>query len=97
LIDNILNSSRLIEDGAGIYFRTAKIDLTALLCEVCELHREITPERQFVERFDTAPLYTVGDSKLLFQVFSNLLANAVKYSPGAAPSISAPMFCRNSS
>jgi signal transduction histidine kinase len=82
LIDNLLNSSRLIDGGAGLYFHPTEIDLAALLHEVCQLHREMAPGPQLVERFGSAPLPMTGDQKLLFQVFSNLLSNAVKYSPG---------------
>ena len=82
LIDNLLNSSRLIDGGAALYFHPAEMDMTALLQEVCQLHREMVPAAQIVERFPAAPLPLVGDAKLLFQVVSNLLSNAVKYSPG---------------
>ena len=81
LIDNLLNSSRLIDGSAGPYYEPAEIDLAALLREVCQLHREMVPGAQIVERFAGASLPVVGDAKLLFQVFSNLLSNAVKYSP----------------
>jgi signal transduction histidine kinase len=81
LIDNLLNSSRLIDGGAGLYLQTAAMDMTALLTEVCQLHREMVPGSQIVERFAAAPMPMVGDARLLFQVFSNLLANAVKYAP----------------
>jgi two-component system OmpR family sensor kinase len=84
LIDNLLNSSRLIDSGAGLYFHPADMDLAALLHDVCRLHREIAPGSQIWETFAASPLPIVGDSKLLFQVFSNLLANAVKYSPGGS-------------
>jgi signal transduction histidine kinase len=81
LIDNLLNSSRLIDGGAGLYFHPADMDLTALLQEVCQLHREMVPTAQIAERFAAMPVPITGDAKLLFQVFSNLLANAIKYSP----------------
>jgi two-component system, OmpR family, sensor kinase len=81
LIDNLLSSGRLIDGGAGLYFDPAGMDLTALLREVCQLHREMVPGADIVERFAGAPMPIVGDAKLLFQVFSNLLSNAVKYSP----------------
>jgi len=80
LIDNLLNSARLIDGGAAPYFHPAEMDLAALLREVCQVHREMTPGAQISERF-AAPIPVVGDAKLLFQVFSNLLSNAVKYSP----------------
>jgi two-component system, OmpR family, sensor kinase len=82
LIDNLLNSSRLIDGGAGHYFHPAEMDVAPLLQEVCQLHREMAPGTQITERIAAAPMRTVGDPKLLFQVFSNLLSNAIKYSPG---------------
>ena len=84
LIDNLLNSSRLIDGGAALYCRPAEMDLTALLQEVCQLHREMVPAAQITERYPAGPVPIFGDAKLLFQVFSNILANAVKYSPPAA-------------
>ena len=82
LIDNLLDFSRLIDGGAALYFHPAEMDMIALLQEVCQLHREMVPGAQIVERFTSAPLPLIGDAKLLFQVVSNLLSNAVKYSPG---------------
>ncbi|MGD0318065.1 MAG: ATP-binding protein [Xanthobacteraceae bacterium] len=82
LIDNLLNSARLIDGGTELYFHAAEMDVTALLREVCQLHREMVPGVQLAERFAGTPMPMVGDAKLLFQVFSNLLSNAVKYSPG---------------
>jgi two-component system OmpR family sensor kinase len=82
LIDTLLNSSRLIDGSAGLYFDPAEMDMTALLQEVCQLHREMVPGSQITERINAAPMRMIGDAKLLFQVFSNLLSNAVKYSPG---------------
>jgi two-component system OmpR family sensor kinase len=81
MIDNLLSSGRLIDGGAELYFDPAAIDLSALLREVCQLHREMVPGAEIAERFDAAPTPMVADAKLLFQVFSNLLSNAVKYSP----------------
>ncbi|HWX83454.1 MAG TPA: ATP-binding protein [Xanthobacteraceae bacterium] len=95
LIDNLLNSSRLIDGGVGgggQYFHPAEMDMAALLQEVCQLHREMVPGAQIAERIAMAPLPLVGDPKLLFQVFSNLLSNAIKYSPrGGDISVDAAM------
>ena len=82
LIDNLLNSSRLIDGGAALYFHPVDMDMTALLQEVCQLHRDMVPGSQITERFAAVPVPMVGDAKLLFQVFSNLLSNAIKYSTG---------------
>jgi two-component system, OmpR family, sensor kinase len=87
LIDNLLNSSRLIDGdvggggGGGQYFHPAEMDMAALLQEVCQLHREMVPGARIAERVGAAPIPMVGDAKLLFQVFSNVLSNAIKYSP----------------
>jgi two-component system, OmpR family, sensor kinase len=82
LIDNLLNSARVIDGGAELYFQPAEMDVAALLREVCQLHREMVPGAQIAERYTAMPMPTVGDAKLLFQVFSNLLSNAIKYSTG---------------
>jgi two-component system, OmpR family, sensor kinase len=82
LIDNLLNSSRLIEGGAALYFHPQEFDLRELMHEICQLHHEIAPGYQIVERYGASRLPMVGDPKLLSQVFNNLLSNAIKYSPG---------------
>jgi two-component system OmpR family sensor kinase len=82
LIDNLLNSSRLIEGGAALYFHPQEFDLRELLHEICQLHHEIAPGCQLVENYAATRLPMVGDPKLLSQVFNNLLSNAIKYSPG---------------
>jgi len=81
LIENLLSSGRLIDGGAELYFEPTELDLATLLREVCQLHREMVPAAEIVEHLGDAPMPIVGDAKLLSQVFSNLLANAVKYSP----------------
>jgi two-component system, OmpR family, sensor kinase len=81
LIDYLLNSSHLMEHGPELYFHPAEIDLRTILHEVCHLHREVAPRANLVEETGAQPLTMRGDAKLLFQVFSNLVANAIKYSP----------------
>jgi signal transduction histidine kinase len=66
-------------DG-GISFHKEEIELSKLLHEVCQLHRELALGSQIDERLGALPLRIMGDPKLLFQMFSNLLSNAVKYS-----------------
>src|SRR5262249_33735122 len=85
LIDNLLNTSRLFDGGAGLYFHPEEIEVGALLHEISQLHREIAPGSQILERFGAGPLQMMGDPKLLFQLFSNLVSNAIKYSPSGGP------------
>jgi signal transduction histidine kinase len=82
LIDKLLSSSRLVDGGAKMFFQASKIDLAAMLHEICQLHREMNASLEIVEEFSSANLDMIGDQKLLFQAFSNLISNAVKYSPG---------------
>jgi two-component system, OmpR family, sensor kinase len=81
LIENLLNSSRLIDGGPGLYLNVAPMDARALLQEVCQLHREMVPGLDLKQHLAASAVPMVGDAKLLFQAFSNLLSNAVKYSP----------------
>jgi two-component system, OmpR family, sensor kinase len=92
MIDNLLNSARLTDGGAELYFQPEPMDIAAVLREVCQLHREMVPNAQIAERFGSGVMPMTGDAKLLFQAFSNLLANAVKYSPaGGAIELAAEM------
>ena len=84
LIDTLLNAARLL-DGAGLYFHPAKIDLAAVLQEVCQMHREIAPKANLAEKLGAPTLPLTGDRNLLSQALSNLLSNAIKYSPGNEP------------
>ena len=81
LIESMLNSSRLFEGDSGLYYHPASIDPAAVLREVCQMHREISPGARIVENLRQLPTEMQGDAKLLYQAFSNLLSNAVKYSP----------------
>jgi signal transduction histidine kinase len=84
LIDNLLNAARLL-DGGGLYVHPAVIDVAAILQEVCQMHREIAPKASISEALGAPTLPMTGDRNLLSQAVSNLLANAIKYSPGNEP------------
>jgi signal transduction histidine kinase len=81
LIENLIDSIRIIDGDVTLYFHPRTFDIAALLREVCQLQREIAPQAQLLENFPARKLTLVGDANLLFQVFSNLLSNAIKYSP----------------
>jgi two-component system OmpR family sensor kinase len=84
VIDNLIDASRLIDGQAELYFHPSEFDLAALLHEICNSYRELTPRAQIIERLAVRPIPIVGDQKLLFQVFNNLVSNAVKYSSSEA-------------
>jgi two-component system OmpR family sensor kinase len=81
LIENLIDSMRIMDDDVKLYFHPCSIDMGALLHEVCHLQREIAPQAQILEDCRTPVPPMVGDASLLFQVFSNLLSNSIKYSP----------------
>jgi signal transduction histidine kinase len=82
MIDGLLHSCKLVDMDPELYFHPKEFDIRALLHEVCKLHREISPSSMIYEDLGYHPLRIYGDRALLFQLFSNLVANAVKYSPG---------------
>lgn len=84
LIDHLVDTTRLMEGDASLFFHPEPMDLAAVLRDVCRVQREISPGAQIVEDFAGRALPMRGDPKLLFQAFGNLMANAIKYSPGRA-------------
>jgi two-component system, OmpR family, sensor kinase len=85
LIETLINSSRLFEADAGLYFHPSEIDPGALLREVCQMHREISADARINEHLSRLPASMQADAKLLYQAISNLLSNAIKYSPNGDP------------
>jgi signal transduction histidine kinase len=83
IMESLLEASRLL-DGHGV-FQPANLDPRALLHEACQTHREATRGTNIAEHYDRLPATVHGDSKLLFHAFSNLIANAVKYSGAGSP------------
>jgi two-component system, OmpR family, sensor kinase len=83
LLDDLVGTRRK-QVQESVRYHPTDIDLSRLLTEVCDLQRELTPEAQI--RCATAvgkPVRIWGDETLLRQVFGNIVANAVRYSPNA--------------
>jgi signal transduction histidine kinase len=80
VIGNLLDSARLVEVDSPLVLHTAEFDLALVLREIAALYREMSPRLRIAEEFDGQDLTLVGDQKLLFQVFSNIMSNAAKYS-----------------
>ncbi len=86
LIDHLLDSSQWLDGGRLATLQGVDFSLTLLLHEVCEMHRESSPNAVIEEVIDPGVEEVFhGDAKLLFQAFSNLIGNAIKYSPAYAP------------
>jgi two-component system, OmpR family, sensor kinase len=84
LIDHLVDTTRLMDGDASLFFHPEPMDLVTVLRDVCRVQLEISPGAQILEDFAGEALPMRGDPKLLFQAFSNLMANAIKYSPGRA-------------
>lgn len=84
IMESLLASSRLIEGSAASTFRPADLDIAALLRDVVSYYKDCAPAAQFFEHALDAPFILQGDRNLLFIAFSNLISNAIKYSPDGA-------------
>jgi len=86
LIDHLLDSAETLDRALPGAVRRLEFSLPTLLHEVCEMHRESTPAAQIRETLGAdVPEVFHGDAKLLFQAISNLVGNAIKYSPPGSP------------
>jgi signal transduction histidine kinase/NO-binding membrane sensor protein with MHYT domain len=79
LMESVLAAARM-EDGR-ITFQPDECSLHEMLGELARNYGELSPHHQILLDVDQAPERITADSKLLRQVFSNLISNAVKYSP----------------
>jgi two-component system, OmpR family, sensor kinase len=84
MIDNLVETTRLMDGDTRLFFHPQPMDLVPVLREVCRVQREISSDVQIVEDFDPGSMPMTGDPKLLAQAFNNLLINAIKYSPRGA-------------
>ena len=83
IMDSLLGASRLL-DGQAVYHPT-ELNPELLLREACQAHREATRGVNLTEDFAALPATIAGDRRLLFHAFSNLISNAIKYSPPGSP------------
>jgi len=83
LMDSLLGASRVL-DGEAV-FHPCNTEPTALIRDACQVHRDATRGVVIVENFAALPATINGDPKLLFHAFSNLISNAIKYSPAGSP------------
>ena len=79
LMESVLSVARM-EEGR-IRFEPAAVDLRAMITEICQNYAEINTVHQIDIDIDALPESYHGDVKLLRQAVSNLVSNALKYSP----------------
>jgi signal transduction histidine kinase len=83
IMDSLLGASRLL-DGQ-VVFHPTELDPNEVLRDACQAHRDATGAVIINEDFSPLPAVIHGDPKLLFHAFSNLISNAIKYSPAGSP------------
>jgi signal transduction histidine kinase len=79
MVDDLLDRTR-IESG-HLELRLEACELRGLVSEVVELHRPASPRHEFELALPSQPLPIRCDATRLGQVLTNLVSNAVKYSP----------------
>jgi len=79
LINNLLDASRIQAQGVRLDY--ADVDVAALLRKVADAYRTQTDHHRIEVSFPPALPAVWGDEERLRQVFTNLLNNAIKYSP----------------
>ncbi|NOX34107.1 MAG: HAMP domain-containing protein [Deltaproteobacteria bacterium] len=81
MINTMLVISRA-EAGEGD-FKFEKTDLSLMINEACDLFMPLAEDKnlEFKREIIKDPVYIIADIKMLQRVFSNLLDNAIKYTP----------------
>jgi two-component system, OmpR family, sensor kinase len=83
IMDSLLGASR--EADVNAVYNPVEFDPFLLIREVCQAHRDANRTLTLTEAIGPLPASIYGDPKLLFHALSNLISNAIKYSPLGSP------------
>jgi two-component system sensor histidine kinase MtrB len=83
MIGDLLDASRI--EAGQLELRPQQEDARALLCEVYELFRDLSPVHQLSMNVPDQPVMLHCDALRIEQVLNNLVSNAIKYSPKGGP------------
>ncbi|MEL6961619.1 MAG: GAF domain-containing sensor histidine kinase [Pseudomonadota bacterium] len=79
LMESVLSASRL--EAGAVKFDPELCDPTPVIVDTIGSYIELHPDREISVDIERLPKDVTMDVKLMRQVFSNLIANAIKYSP----------------
>ena len=84
LMESVLSAARL--ESGQIEMNPERVSIVDLVQEVSSSYAELHRDRQISLDLDGLPDQIAADEKLMRQVISNIVSNAIKYSPGEGTS-----------
>lgn len=83
IVKDILSAARM--GGSDFHLERTDLDISQMLRKVCQQFRGRMEDKQMELRMDIQPEYHYqGDRRLMEKVFTNVIGNAVAYSPAGA-------------
>ena len=79
LMESVLSVSRL--ESGSIRFEPLLCNIGELIQDACANHQEVSPSHEIIADVERLPQQFSFDASLMRQVVSNLISNAIKYSP----------------
>lgn len=79
LVDRTLDASKMA--NGAIEYNPISFDVSKLLKDVLEHQSEVSPQAEIRLTTESLPRDMMGDPHLIDHMFSNIISNAIKYSP----------------